>query len=239
MDIYFKLPHIGDLVLEHEFYSLGNDPILFVCKDKADLRYLCSCCHIGDEWVVGQVREENLIDLIDDRVSIRAVFEACDPLFFVVWNGENFCLKFDIPDEAFPQAGAFLELEEEKEGAFRELVKNAARQRKTNCAMIAAYQTVLPHMQSCMQVSQYIANISQALLSVTPALQEISRYLSVIDTAQIQKIVDTVAQCIDQPRSLQLEDSSHVNESIITIVAKDNIIDEKLCEDNRIYRYAA
>lgn len=144
MDIYFKLPYIGDLILEHEFYSFGNDPILFVCKDKANLRYLCSCCHIGDEWVVGQVSEENLVDLIDDRVSIREVFEACDSLFFVIWNGDHFRLEFECPDKAFPQEGAFLELEEEKTGSFRAILKKTTRQGKTDQGMIAAYQAVLP-----------------------------------------------------------------------------------------------
>lgn len=127
MNIYFRLPDIGDLVLEPEFCTLGSDPILFVCKDKANLRYICSCCHVGDEWVIGQVSEENLIGLIDDRMSIRKVFETCDPLFFVVWNGENFSLQFDIPDDAFPQVGAFLEMDEEKTGAFRETLNRDAK----------------------------------------------------------------------------------------------------------------
>lgn len=124
MNIYFNLPKIGDLLLEHEFYALGDEPILFVCKDEADRRYLCSCCHIGDKWVVGQTDEAALVDLIDDLVSIRDVFEErWESLFLVVWNGESYELTCNFPKNLLPKIGTFLELEDEKLGLFRETLK--------------------------------------------------------------------------------------------------------------------
>lgn len=236
MNIYFKLPHIGDLMLEHEFYSLGNDPILFVCKDKVGRRYLCSCCHIGDEWVVGQASEEKLLDLIDDSVSIREVFETCNSLYFVIWNGESFCSNSELPDNALPQTGAFLELEEEKTGAFRETLERDAKQRKTEKAMMIAYQTVLPYIQ---QAAPYMKCVLQALLSTAPMLHEISKYLSVIDTAQIQKISETVTQHIVLSQPSQFDNFSIESESVMIPVAKDGVVYEKACENDEIYRYAA
>lgn len=236
MNIYFKLPHIGDLMLEHEFYSLGNDPILFVCKDKVGRRYLCSCCHIGDEWVVGQANEEKLVDLIDDIVSIREVFETCNSLFFVVWDGKSFCSKSNIPNNALPQTGAFLEMDEEKTGTFRETLERDTKRRKTEQAIMTAYQAVLPHIQ---QAAPYVKYVSQALLSTAPMLQEISKYLSMIDTAQIQKISETVTQHIGLPQSPQFDNSSIESKSVMLPVTKDDIVYEKVCENDEIYRYAA
>lgn len=235
MNIYYNLPHIGNLMMEHEFYSFGSDPILFVCKDKDNLRYLCSCCHIGDEWVVGQVSEENLIRLIDDRMSIRKVFETCDPLLFVVWNGEDFCLEFDIPDEAFPQAGAFLEMDEEKTGTYRETLKRDVKPKNADQEMITVYQAVLPHIQ---QATPYIKYVSQALLSTAPMLQEISKCLSMMGTAQIQKISEAVTQHIGLSQSPQFDNFPLESISVMIPVTNDNIAYEKICENDEIDRYA-
>ena len=92
------MPYVGDLFLEHTFYMLDDEPILFVCKGIGDIRYLCSCCRLYEKWVVGQVAETELINLIDDKVSIREVFENCDTKFVVRWDGKRFKVDGDVHD---------------------------------------------------------------------------------------------------------------------------------------------
>lgn len=137
MEKYFELPGLGDLFLEHTFYSLDGEPVLFVCKSAAELRYLCSCCQMYEEWVVGQTSESVLLDLIDDKVTIRGVFEDnCDTRFFVTWNGEEFHFDTDCPNDALPKAGAKLELRRAKEGAYRKTLEEANKRRKSISAAI-------------------------------------------------------------------------------------------------------
>lgn len=129
MEIIFDLPRIGNLTLEHTFY-MYEEPILFVCTDSSQKRFLCSCCRLSEKWVVAQVDEEDLIKLIDDRITIREIFELRDNLkFLIIWDGESFSLESDVPCELFPKVGAKLELEYERGGAYQNLLKQNAEQK--------------------------------------------------------------------------------------------------------------
>lgn len=111
MEFSVELPLLGTLSMEHIFYVLGFDPILFVCTDNEKRRYLCSCCKLGEEWVVSQVPNNALMALMENRLTIRAAFETSgNPIFFVRWDGEQFFISRSAPDDALPRKGAFLEL---------------------------------------------------------------------------------------------------------------------------------
>lgn len=106
MEVYFEnIPHIGDLALEHIFYEYG-EPVLFVCRGTNNKRYLCSCCKLSERWILSQVSEEELIQLIDDSISIRSLFEPrVQSPFMLSWDGVSLSAKFDnIMPELLPDA---------------------------------------------------------------------------------------------------------------------------------------
>ncbi len=115
-----ELPYIGQITIKHIFYALGDEPILFVCKSNTGARYLCSCCKLYEEWVVGQVSTSAIADMIDDKLTIREVFERqCGHKFFVTWDGDKFEVTNDFPSNVLPRVGAMLELQREKFGSYR------------------------------------------------------------------------------------------------------------------------
>lgn len=125
MTSYFVLPSIGKLEIEHVFYQLGIDPVLFVCRDTNGLRYLCSCCTLGEAWVVGQAETADLLDMMNDRITIREVFEnRCKSVFLLLWDGEKYS-SCDSLDGCLPQQGAYLELEDDVLNSYREALKNS------------------------------------------------------------------------------------------------------------------
>ena len=116
MKTFFGFPEGGSLTLEHTFYMLGCDHILFVCENANGLRFLCSCYHLGEGWVIGRVEEKILVDLIDDRITIREVFEQhCSPKWHVIWDGETYGFEKDVPEDILPEKGALLELKSESQ----------------------------------------------------------------------------------------------------------------------------
>ena len=109
---------------EHVFYAMGSDYILFVHKDGDGTRWLCSCCRLGEEWVICQVATATLLDLIDDGISIRDAFEADGAAtFFAKWDGRDVTTTVVLPYDALPRAGAKLELGYERTGAYREMLR--------------------------------------------------------------------------------------------------------------------
>lgn len=132
MEVFFDLPNIGELTLEHSFYLLDNSPILFVCTDDIGARYLCSCFQMDEGWVICRVDESTLLDLIDDKLTIREVFEKQHQSNWVVsWNGEEFHMVQDVAEDVFPVEGAYLELAYEKNGEYKECLKEGVHDIKS------------------------------------------------------------------------------------------------------------
>lgn len=124
----YCFPALGKLTREHIFYQMGLYPILFVCKDGNKNRYLCSCCRLGEEWIINQVSENALVAFIEDKITIREVFEDCDGLRLMVkWDGERFSCTHEIPDDMLPEKGALLELKEEQTGEYRDILMRDIR----------------------------------------------------------------------------------------------------------------
>ena len=123
MKTYFKnVPNFGNLILEHTFYDYG-EPILFVCRGIGDVRYLCSCCKLSEEWILVQASEDDLVKLIDETATIRSIFENCGEIpFMLLWNGAKLSLCFDEVSEELLPDDAFLELSAEETAAYREFL---------------------------------------------------------------------------------------------------------------------
>lgn len=103
------IPSIGRLAIEHVFYMLGQDPVLFSCRNESGTPYLVSCCRHPDRYILAETAPERLLDLISDRIPILDLFPP-EKTLFAAWNGESFSVPATPPESAYPKAGAFLEL---------------------------------------------------------------------------------------------------------------------------------
>lgn len=118
MEAYFEaIPKIGDLRLEHAFYEY-EEPVLFVCLDRAGRRWLCSCCRLSQEWIVGQVGEQDLLDIIDKTIALDGAFRRCGEKFFLTWDGQALRRDDEIPDSAYPKEGARLRLSPDRTAGY-------------------------------------------------------------------------------------------------------------------------
>ena len=169
METYFEnTPNIGNLHLEHIFYEYG-EPILFVCCGSNNKRYLCSCCKLSERWILSQVSEEELIQLIDNSISIRSLFEfRTHSLFMVSWDGVALSAEFDnIIPELLPDAKP-LELPKSETDKYREFLVDQLSS-KENLKDIVVYHTEILdpsiYMNFQMNISNFIStfNIHYAL----------------------------------------------------------------------------
>lgn len=124
MDYYFNdLPGIGSLCIEHIFYEY-DEPILFVCLDSRNNRYLCSCSRIAEQWIVGEITNQQLLDIIDKTLAIDLFFRECKHCFCLKWDGNSLCLFYDIPFDAYPKHNTFLRLRKEQLNEYRSFVES-------------------------------------------------------------------------------------------------------------------
>ena len=118
MEPYFShVPNIGDLNLEHTFYRY-EEPILFVCVDILGNRYLCSCCQLSECWIICQVREIDLIAMIENKISLNNMFRSTNSkALFLSWNGEMILSLFQRMH--IPKGDRFWNCQEQKRNATR------------------------------------------------------------------------------------------------------------------------
>lgn len=124
MSQFANLPQIGTLTLEHTFYEYG-EPVLFVCTDQAANRYLCSCCRLSEEWLIAKTCPKDLIDVIDDALAFSDIFYSKhSSLFFLTWDGDKFSLSNNVPADAYPDVGSYLELPADTTAEYRNMLES-------------------------------------------------------------------------------------------------------------------
>lgn len=155
MGIYFSgIPGIGDLYDEYVFYEYG-EPVLFVCTDKSGSRYLCSCSRLSEQWLVGKVTNEQLLNIIDKKLAIDEAFRACTVLICIRWDGKELSFREAIPDDAFPKKNSFLRLSKERTYDYRCQVEISFHQD-------TFYQVVTSFINSCTQ-EEYLQTLMKIL----------------------------------------------------------------------------
>lgn len=122
--IFSNVKELGDLYLEHEFYNY-DEPILFTCVDQKETRYLCSCCHLGSQWVLGKTTPDILMAMIEDKITLHKAFQESNPCYFLQRVDTGYSITRDIPCDAFPIEGEYLDLEDERTGTFYASLYNA------------------------------------------------------------------------------------------------------------------
>lgn len=123
----FYPPRIDPFETEFVFYKNGHEDILFTARDSEHRKWLCSCCRLGEHWIIVRVSNKDLLDLMDNKLSIRDVFEKHpDRRLFVVFDtygGIYYKISHGIPESALPVPGAMLDLPEWKIGDYRATVQ--------------------------------------------------------------------------------------------------------------------
>lgn len=76
--IYFEnVLNIGDLYLEQILFSFEKMPIVFVCFDKENKKYLCLCddCINEECWIFVEISNETLLKVLNDEITILDAFK--------------------------------------------------------------------------------------------------------------------------------------------------------------------
>lgn len=111
-NLYFEnLKKIGNLCIKQIFLEFENKPILFLCNDKDQKKYLCLCSEIrkNQKWIIVRCRKTVLSLLLDKEIDIRTAFlkekelilvkkdlEGKEENFVVDWGGID---ELDLPKE--------------------------------------------------------------------------------------------------------------------------------------------
>lgn len=123
MEIMFKkVRGYGDLMMEFDFFSYNGQPILFVCKNEAGERFLCSCCKLSYEWVITPVTMAEIQKLLDGDIAIRDVFVKPNKTIFATWTGSALYQSYYIPDDALPEKNFYLTSCAEANRDYRKLI---------------------------------------------------------------------------------------------------------------------
>lgn len=76
--------------IEYTFYIYDNFPILFVAKDENNTRFLCSCCKLGEQYVIVETSISALLSLMDNSTTIRDIFSTnYDGFWGFTWDGKH------------------------------------------------------------------------------------------------------------------------------------------------------
>lgn len=121
MNTFFDIPGIGSLHYHYIFLD-GVQPILFTCADKENNLYLCSYCEANatqHKWLVAPVEQQDIIDMLKDKITIRECFTRSkkDKYTFIFKEDKMQLIINDTTDwdydtsPSLPVKGEYLEAE--------------------------------------------------------------------------------------------------------------------------------
>lgn len=76
-DLCFEnIKKIGNLYLIQILLEFENEPILFLCHDENQKKYLCLCSEIRKEqkWIIVECKQKALSELLKKEIDIRMTF---------------------------------------------------------------------------------------------------------------------------------------------------------------------
>ncbi len=118
--IFRKIPDFQGIVLDTILFE-GKYPVLFTCKNDKDIYlficYIANAQKIG--WIGTKTTYENLIDLLENRITIRNAFlNITNSKFMIEYDGEevqyNLKKSDEIPENILPTAGEYMDAEEDE-----------------------------------------------------------------------------------------------------------------------------
>ncbi len=116
---YFEnVPKIGTLYFEQELFSYDKIPIIFVCIDKFNSRYLCVCDDIIDEesWIIRKITNKELLCVLNDENTILSAYKNRNVIVANKPFGRNveyIEIEYDkIDRDELPLSDQYLEMKE-------------------------------------------------------------------------------------------------------------------------------
>lgn len=119
MEEWYNAKGIGQLYIEQVLVH-GDEPVLFVCVDDKEQRYLCMAYEPEMlQYVMIKISTEQLLDMLENKIPMDQTFRAGDS---IITTKENEYLSSDIdliltandsatfPADHLPKAGAYYNL---------------------------------------------------------------------------------------------------------------------------------
>ena len=116
-NLYFKnVPDIDSLFMEQVLFSYERIPIVFVCMDNKENRYLCVCDDIIDEesWLIVKINNSELLEILKDKTTVLSGFK--NKKIIIANRKFNQDIKYDvteysnISDDDLPVRDQYLEM---------------------------------------------------------------------------------------------------------------------------------
>lgn len=104
-----NVPNVGTLYYEHLFYQL-QEPVLFTAFNARGERFLITCCKIDENWLMVKPETADLIAMMKNQLTLKEVFENSPGKAFITWDGNTLRVFHSVPAEAYPKAGAYLDM---------------------------------------------------------------------------------------------------------------------------------
>lgn len=115
-----QVPLFKDLVMDTILFE-SKYPVLFTCKNGSDI-YLFSCCLVNAKcikWIATKTNYDTLIQLLQDKITIRESFlDVTEEIIVVEYDGNDVhyeVLKNGlVPSELLPTAGEYMDVEDDE-----------------------------------------------------------------------------------------------------------------------------
>lgn len=116
-NIFKSIPEFHNIVVDTILFE-SKYPVMFTCKNGKDV-YLFICCLITAdkaEWIGTKTTYDNLIELLENKITIRAAFlNVTEDKIVIVYDGKkvNYRVEksWDIPENLLPTAGEYMDAE--------------------------------------------------------------------------------------------------------------------------------
>lgn len=118
MKKWFEVENIGQLY-EEIVLVYGNEPVLFVCLDDRNQRYLCmSYDSFSFNYVIAHITTDHLIEMLENKITMSQAFRSEKKIYFTEENEEDdSCLHLTayesnaFPADHLPDSGEYYELD--------------------------------------------------------------------------------------------------------------------------------
>ncbi len=182
---FHNVPDIGDLNFEYCLYEYIV-PVLFICKDKHENFYLCSCCDILSEqkWLIVPVDIEELFNLFENKITLRKIFEKRQSLgYTAVWKEdwtEEKINKVDSFDEQDLPEDDYLDIEEDEYKEFKNRIINVTyitdEYTYYNCKLKIEMKQF--HYEDLLKKTEYIQEHIDDFIKYISEYPDIQKYLN-------------------------------------------------------------
>ena len=118
--VYFNdVPNIGDLSLEKVLFSFESIPIVFICTNETNEKFLCLCNDVIEEecWMISKISVSKLLDILYDKITVFNAFKTSDhDIIIATQNQNNLIYEVKTFDEIdaldLPDENEFLEMQQ-------------------------------------------------------------------------------------------------------------------------------